>query len=189
MADDRPRPFLKFLARFAPTVLTAVGGPAGAMAGALIKKAMGVDDGSDVHDALEAASETPEGVEKIKLAEIELKKFEEENGFKFEELQVRREEIAAGDRDSARKMAMIYGSKLLTPQNIIAALFLVGYLAILGLFFRKDVDVPMDDVFKMLLGVLTAGVSLILGFYFGSTANSHLKTNLLATGKDEDKEP
>lgn len=185
------RPFQRIfsvLKAVAPTAVAGLGGPFAPLIGAAMKKVMGNAAMSDteVEDAVLHAAATPDQLVKLKEIEAAAKQHEQDLGVRFEELAVKREEIAAGDRASARQMAMQYGAKLLTPQNIIAALFIAGYFTILGLFFRRDIDVPMDDVFKMLLGVLTAGVTLILGFYFGSTSGSQMKTALLAEASNKE---
>lgn len=186
------RPFARIfdmLKAVAPTAVAGLGGPFGPLIAVGMKKILGVDkDAPDtaVEDAVLAASATPETIVKLKEIEAMAKQHQADLGVRFEELAVQRETVAAGDRDSARKMAMVYGAKLLTPQNILAALFVLGYLVILGLFFSRKLEVPTSEAFILMLGVLTGGVTTILAFFFGSTTGSQMKTQLLAqaTGKD-----
>lgn len=53
-------------------------------------------------------------------------------------------------------------------QISLSAIFLIGYFAILGAFLLGFTKVPLEwkDTFQTLLGVLTAGVGTILGFWF-----------------------
>ena len=163
-------PFKALLAKLAPTILTAVGGPLGAVAGTLIRAKLGGEPAQDIGDVIEAATTTPEGLEKIKLAEADLKKFELDNGLKFAELDV-------DDRKSARDL----GAKTsLVPQMTLSALFVGGYFTILGLFFANELRVPMNEAFMVMLGVLTAGVPQILNFWMGSSHSSQGKTDVLA---------
>lgn len=55
-----------------------------------------------------------------------------------------------------------------TAQVVLSCLFLAGYFILLGAFMLGYVKVPLDykDMFQTLLGVLTAGVTGILAFWF-----------------------
>lgn len=165
-------PFQKLAAilkSVAPTVLTAVGGPAGALAGTLVRKALNVQPDQDLEQAIADATLTPEGVERLRAAEIELKKFEGETGVKFAQLDI-------DDRASARELAKANG---MWPQIVLSALFVCGYFTILGLFFAQELRVPMNEAFMVMLGVLTAGVPQILNFWLGSSHSSSVKTDAL----------
>jgi hypothetical protein len=53
-------------------------------------------------------------------------------------------------------------------QIILSSIFMVGYFAIVAIFLLGYVKTPPDwkDAFTALLGVLTAGVGTILGYWF-----------------------
>lgn len=53
-------------------------------------------------------------------------------------------------------------------QIALSAIFLIGYFAMLGLFLLGHIRTPPEwkDQLGILLGVLTAGVMLILQFWF-----------------------
>ena len=164
------QPFKKLFGlvkQVAPTVLTAMGQPVGA---ALLRKALGGPEGADVEKLVEEASMTPEGIERLRLAEIELQKFESEKGVKFAELDVE-------DRKSARELATATG---IAPQVVLSTLFIGGYFVILGLFFSAKLIVPMSEAFMVMLGVLTAGVPQILNFWLGSSRGSQSKDSTIA---------
>lgn len=53
-------------------------------------------------------------------------------------------------------------------QIILSALFLIGYFSVLVMFLLGYIRTPADwkDALTALLGVITAGVMQILGFWF-----------------------
>mgnify|MGYP007132432234 CR=1 FL=1 len=59
-------------------------------------------------------------------------------------------------------------------QIILSAVFLIGYFAMLGLFLLGRIATPPEwkDQLGILLGVLTAGVMLILQFWFSRSRPS-----------------
>ncbi len=155
------------LGTVAPILGTAITGPFGAIANSILGNVFGDED------ALEAAlaSGDPADIAKLKLAELEFKKFMDENGLK-------REDIAAKDRDSARKLAAAKG---MWPQIVLSGLYTVGYFAILGLFVTGGISIPPESmaIASTLFGVLTASQVQIMNFWFGSSAGSAKKTNML----------
>jgi uncharacterized protein YneF (UPF0154 family) len=57
---------------------------------------------------------------------------------------------------------------VMTAQVVLSAIFIVGYFFLLWQFMQGNVKVPTDykEMFIALLGVLTAGVGTILGYWF-----------------------
>ena len=57
---------------------------------------------------------------------------------------------------------------VMTAQVVLSAVFIIGYFFLLWQFMQGKVQVPdpYRDMFIALLGVLTAGVGTILGFWF-----------------------
>ena len=88
------------------------------------------------------------------------------------------EGIHAGDRDSARRLAI---ATTLIPQLVLSTLFVVGYFALCWALLSKQIEIAesMRDIFVVLVGVLTAGVSQILNFWLGTSAGSKNKDNIL----------
>lgn len=150
----------------APKLGMALGGPIGAMAGKMVQGALGVDNEEAAVAALEA---DPDAYLKLKSAEMEFDK-------RLAELDIDLERLHAEDRDSARTMA---GATSIMPQVGLSALFIVGYFTMMGLFFSESMTVPMDDTFKVLIGVLTASIPQILAFWFGSSIGSKQKTDIM----------
>ena len=57
---------------------------------------------------------------------------------------------------------------VMTAQVVLSTVFILGYFFLIYEFMRGRVKVPPDykDMFMTLLGVLTAGVGVILSFWF-----------------------
>lgn len=159
------------LGKVAPILGTAVGGPFGAIAGKILSDTFGGQ--SQLEAAM--ASGDPAEIIKLKKAELEFEQFMDENDLK-------REDVAAQDRDSARAMAV---SKGMVPQIILSGLYTVGYFLILYAFVRGGIDIPEKNmpIAATLFGVLTASQVQIMNFWFGSSAGSAKKTTLLANGR------
>lgn len=152
------------ISTIAPTLGAALGGPLGALAGNVLSAALG--DGN-VEQAL--LTQKPETLLALRAAEQEFL-------LKLEELGVEKERIAMADRASARDLAKVN----MKPQMIISATFLGGYFLILILRMSGMFEAQDDKVVDNLLTALTYGVPLILAFWFGSTAGSAVKSQLLA---------
>lgn len=157
------------IATVAPTLGAALGGPLGGLAGNVLATAIG---GKDLERAL--VEQQPETL-------LALRKAEQEFEMKLEELGVERERIAVADRTSARDLAKVN----MKPQMVLSGVFLGGYFTLLLAMISGSVQVEgvAADQLPTLLGVLTAGVPSILAFWFGSTAGSAVKSELLAQSK------
>lgn len=149
----------------APTLGAALGGPLGALAGNVISAALG---GTDVEDAL--VTQKPETL-------LALRKAEQEFQLKCKELDLEPEKLAQADRADARAMAKVN----MRPQIILSGAFTVGYFSIFLWLLAMDIELNIRQatMVNVLMGVLTAGVVKILDFWFGSTAGSALKSQLL----------
>lgn len=88
------------------------------------------------------------------------------------------EQIAAGDRDSARRMHTAVRD-LSTP--ILSYLVVAAFFIVLYLILSQETDIPpmMRDVVMMMLGTLSAAFTQVLNFRFGTSAGSKQKTELL----------
>lgn len=173
--SDRKGPFKKILGvlkQVAPTAAAALGGPMGGLAASIMKQKLGDDGMSDssLADSIQRALGDPAEVLKLKEIEAALKQKEQELDIRFAELEV---EDRAGARELAKQTSIL-------PQVLLSALFISGYFVMMGLFFSSTLEVPGDDTFKVLAGVLTAAIPQILAFWFGSSAGSKRKTEALA---------
>lgn len=154
----------QLLGTLAPLVGTAIGGPFGGVAGKMLADALGVPP-NKLSGVLENPS--PEQVEQIKKAELEFAKFMEEAGIK-------REELAAKDRQSARDMAI---STSLRPQITLALIYTGGYFGVMLGLMTNSLVIPEgnEQLMAGLIGVLTAGQVKVLDFFLGSSAGSKMK--------------
>ena len=71
----------------------------------------------------------------------------------------------------------------------LAALFVIGYFILIGLILTMVIPEQNKDIALMLFGTLTAGVSLILGYFFGSSRGSEEKNKLLLQSKPPENAP
>jgi hypothetical protein len=163
----------------APLLGTAVGGPFGAAAGALIAKALGGDETKTTPDDLAKLVQnvTPEQL-------LALKNAEQEWAYKLKELDLdsieKLEALAVQDRDSARKRQIELKDH--TP-TILAYGVTIGFFGLLGFMLKHEVPASSKDVLNILLGSLgTAWISIIT-FFFGSSAGSQKKDELLHKSK------
>jgi hypothetical protein len=149
----------------------SAGGPLGTMAAGAIGKALGVDKVDDVEQAI--ASATPEQMLELKKAEQDFQVRMAELGFESVE---KLEAIASADRDSARKREMVVRD--MTPK-ILAYSLVGGFvgMAYLVLFHRMSADSALAGA---VVGYLSAKAEQVVTYYFGSSAGSAAKTELLA---------
>lgn len=157
---------MEWLKMIAPTLATAIGGPFGAMAYGVVAKVMGISS-DEAQKTIETGKLTAEQISSVQLAEVELKARAQELGLDFAK-------VAVDDRKSARDMQM--STKSLIPA-VLATVVTVGFFGILvGMMTRTFV--PSDALYLM-LGSLGTAWTGIISFYFGSSAGSQAKDELL----------
>jgi hypothetical protein len=159
---------MDWLKQIAPTIATAMGGPLAGMAVSAISKAIGVDP-EKVGDLISSNKLTADQIAQVKIAEIELQKQAQELGLNFEKLEVE-------DRKSARDMQSKTRS-LMPP--ILAGTVTIGFFGIMVMMFIGKVD-SSNPAILMMLGSLGTAWTGIIAYYFGSSAGSQAKTDLLS---------
>jgi hypothetical protein len=159
---------MDWLKQIAPTIATAFGGPLAGMAVTAISKAIGVEP-DKVQDMISSNKLSSEQIAQLKIAEIELQKQAQELGLNFEKL-------AVDDRKSARDMQA--ATRSVVPP-ILAAIVTVGFFGILGMMLTGKVD-SSNPALMMMLGSLGTAWTGIIAYYFGSSAGSQAKTDLLS---------
>lgn len=155
----------------APGIATALGGPlAGIAVSALATKILGKPTASqeEVQAAVLAAS--PDDLAKIKLAELDFQKTLADNDIKLEE-------IASSDRDSARKREE--SVKDYTPM-LLAIGITFGFFGVLGFMLINGKPLNGGDALLVMLGALGGAWGSVVAYYFGSSASSRQKTDALA---------
>jgi len=159
---------MDWLKQIAPTIATAMGGPLAGMAVSAISKAIGVDP-DKVGDLISNNKLTAEQIAQVKIAEIELQKQAQELGLNFEKLEVE-------DRKSAREMQAT--TRSIVPPAL-AAIITIGFFSILIMMMIGKVD-GNNPTILMMLGSLSTAWTGIVAYYFGSSAGSQAKTDLLS---------
>lgn len=157
---------MSWLEQVAPTIATALGGPLAGLAVTAIAKALGVPQ-DDAKKMLDEAKLTADQIAQVKVAEIELQKQAQELGLDFEKL-------AVDDRKSARDMQSATRSWV---PPILAGLVTLGFFGIL--FALMLGYAQKSDELLMMLGSLGTAWTGIIAFYFGSSAGSQRKDELL----------
>jgi hypothetical protein len=122
-----------------------------------------------VNDLISDNKLTAEQVAQIKIAEIELQKQAQELGLNFEKL-------AVDDRKSAREMQAATRSWV---PPLLAAAVTTGFFAILGGMMFGRMSVADNTALTMMLGSLGTAWTGIIAYYFGSSAGSAQKTEIL----------
>jgi len=122
-----------------------------------------------VNEVLNSGKMTPEQISAIKLAEIDFEKFLKTHEIKLEE-------VSSADRASARDLQKS------APSQMPAALTLLitmGFFSVLGwmLYDKGSMDNPP---LLIMLGSLGTAWTAATSFWFGTTAGSRAKTDLLA---------
>jgi len=160
------------LVAIAPTLASALGGPLAGLAVGLATKALGKTEGSESDLAAAIATGDPEVLVKLKEVETQFK-------LELKRLDVELDKVNATDRDSARKLAISRG---LQPQVVLSTIYTVGFVWLLWALFAGEAEVPKEHLglANVLIGMLGAGQTQILNFFFGSSSGSKEKTLALS---------
>lgn len=157
---------MDWLKTIAPTIATALGGPLGGLAYEAVSKVIGVSQ-DDAKSLLESGKLSSEQITSIKQAELDLKKMEEQLGLNFADL-------ANKDRASAREMQSATHSWI---PPILAILVTFGFFGILvGLMTEQF---KTSEALMIMLGSLGTAWTGVIAFYFGSSAGSQAKDQML----------
>lgn len=157
---------MDWLKAIAPTLATAIAGPFGTMAYGLAATALGVSS-EEAQRTIESGKLTSEQIASIQQAEIAIKARAQELGLDFAKL-------AVDDRKSARDMQS--STRSLVP-SILALLVTAGFFGILVGLMTKTF--ATSDALMLMLGSLGTAWTGIIAFYFGSSASSQAKDQLL----------
>lgn len=159
---------MEWLSQIAPSIATALGGPLAGLAVTAISKALGIDE-KDVQKTIETGKLSAEQMMSLKQAEIELQAKAQELGLNFEKL-------AVDDRKSARDMQMT--TKSFVPA-LLSILVVTAWVLIQYFLLTHVIAPEMRELVARILGTLDASLLLVLNFYFGSSASSQNKDELL----------
>ena len=154
-----------------PLIGGALGGPLGAAAASFVASKLGLTANTieAVTEVLSSGKLTPEQITQLKLAETDFQKFLELN-------KIKTEEIAAGDRNSARESFKV--TKSAVPA-VLTYLITAGFFGVLTAMFMYP-DVKDSSPLMIMLGSLGTAWTGACAFWFGTTSNSKDKTVMLA---------
>ena len=157
---------MEWLRQIAPTIATALGGPLAGLAVDAISKAVGIDP-KDVQATIDQGKLSSDQIAQLKSAEIAMAARAQELGLDFEKL-------AVDDRKSAREMQVATQSWIPGGMAIIVTCGFFGILV--GLMTEHF---KTSDALMLMLGSLGTAWTGIIAFYFGSSAGSQAKDDLL----------
>jgi hypothetical protein len=159
---------MSLLEQIAPTIATALLGPAGGIAVSLVSKALGIDE-KDVQKTIESGKLTSDQLASLKQAELELQAKAQELGLNFEKL-------ATDDRKSARDMQV--STKSFVPA-LLSILIVVAWALVQYFLLTHIIAQEMRELVARVLGTLDGALMLVLGFYFGGIHNSSETNQML----------
>ena len=150
---------------FAPGLATALGGPLAGMAVSALSKQLGVKD--EVNAVMKAINNDPEAEAKIK--QLEHDKFK---AILADKANARDREARVVESENAPLI-----NKIVTPA---LALGVTGLSFVLfAVLMFVEVKPEAKDILIYILGVLSAAVTQILSYYFGSSVGSKDKDEQL----------
>lgn len=164
---------MEWLKVVVPMLGTALGGPLGGAAASFIAAKLGLssDTLETVTDVLSTNALSPEQIGALKQAELEFKRFLEQNKIDLAKLDVE-------NTKSARDMQIAVKSH--TP-DILAGIVVIGFFTILILMMLGLLTVSDQQALLILLGSLSAGFGAVLNFFFGSSRSSQNKDLVIAS--------
>lgn len=162
------------LAKLAPSIGAAVGGPLGGAAGAVISDVLGVDNTDDPAQVGAAiAGATPDQLLALKQADQQFQARMAELGFaNAKDI----EALNAADRKDARQREVSTGDWM---PRALAITVTLGFFATLVALMYYGVPDKGGDALLVLLGALGSGWTAIIGYYYGSSAGSAAKDRLI----------
>ncbi|HUW11532.1 MAG TPA: hypothetical protein VM537_17505 [Anaerolineae bacterium] len=168
-----------FVSKFAPMIGTALGGPLGGAAGALVASALGIKDADpkSVAQAIQSGTLTGDQI-------IALRQAEDQFTLQMKQIDVNSVEdmakLAVEDRESARQREIAVKDR--TPQ-ILAYGVTLGFFSVLAFILWKGLPEQNEaakNVLLILVGSLgTAWTQNIMGYYFGSSSGADRGQELL----------
>lgn len=161
---------MDWLKGLAPTIGTALAGPLGGAAASFLADKLGIQKKTieAVSSAISGSKMTPEQITAVKLAELEFQKFLEQNNIDLAKLDVE-------NTKSARDMQISIRSK--TPE-ILSFVITLGFFGVLS--YMLTMEAKPGESLLIMLGSLGTAWAAIVNFWFGSTAASSRKTELIS---------
>lgn len=158
---SQPTSNMEWVKQILPTIGNILGGPLGGAAVSAVAGALGISEPTKdkIEKALASGQLTAEQMAALQAADLQLKT-------KMAELGIEAEKLQQVDRANARQMQIESGSMV---PHILAVLFVTFYLLIVSMLLTGQMKLWENSTLTMLLGGVTSGVAMILGFYFGAS--------------------
>lgn len=152
----------------APLLGTALGGPFGGLAGTLLAKALKTDDPKAQEAAI--VSTDPQVLLQLRQAESALKQHMDDN-------KITEEQLRFADTANARNREILVHDNT----NKVLAYFVIGFTALLeGWVLTHGIPDAVDKILAgRILGTLDSAALLVMGYYFGTSAGSAAKTDVI----------
>jgi hypothetical protein len=168
---DLLKQFGPLLGQLAPSIATALGGPLAGVAVKTLSTALfGHEDGTEEQISAAMATATPDQLAAIKKIDADFK-------VQMKSLDIDLERIAAGDRDSARQMQR--DTKDWVPK-VLAIVITLGFFGILIWMLLNGMPKTGTEALLMMLGALGTAWTGVVNFYYGSSAGSKAKNDMLS---------
>jgi len=158
---------MDWLTQIAPTIATCLGGPLAGLAVTALSKLFGVAP-DQVQSMINDNKLSADQIAAVQQEEIRFKEQTQALGLNFEQL-------AVEDRKSARDMQTTTQS-IIPP--LLSILVTVGFFGILAYLMVTPADTANTPLMIM-LGSLGTAWTGIIAFYFGSSAGSRAKDQML----------
>jgi len=178
--------FQKIIKNVAPTLSMALGGPlAGTALGYIASHLLDKSGASQVEVEKAIESANPETLKKLQSLDAAFKQEMANLSINVEEISRQAGKSAFTKLFDKRRLTLIN----LLPQILLSLFFVLGYFFVLIYLLNNPSSLSTSNphvtgVFTTIIGVLTAAIPQILGFWFGSSLGSKEKTQKLA---DTDK--
>ncbi len=154
----------------APTLATALGGPmAGVAVRGIASALLNSDDAAEVDVESAVLQASPTDLRKLKQAELVFRQ-------QMKELEIDLEALHVADRANARDRQIKTGDQM---PAFIAFAALTGFFGILTAMVFVDLPEGSEAPLNVMLGALGSLVVAIGNYYFGSSAGSSVKNDLI----------
>ena len=175
-----------FFKKIAPLVSTALsmGGPVGALAGTALTAVTGAMSGGKAPSSLEDLTAAFAGSPDQQKFLADLKTSEQAFQVQLKQLDIQSvedlEKLSVDDRASARTMQVAVRSRV---PSILAFTVTAGFFGILLYVFGHGVRTEARDMANIMVGTLGTAWGGVMTYYFGSSAGSDRKTEILANSQ------
>ncbi|MEM6851632.1 MAG: hypothetical protein AAF527_07890 [Pseudomonadota bacterium] len=170
-AEDRRRGWRRVVGAAAPQLAAALGGPlAGVAARMIAERVLGEPGAGEERLAEALISASPAQL-------VALQEAERDFAEAMRSLDIDLERIAAGDRESARRRQA--EMRDWTP-SALGLSIIAGFFGIVGAMMAGAVPPDAETEFSILLGALATMTAAVVNYFFGSSAGSARKNELLA---------